>query len=96
MYIPRYLELLDRTGTADGWPKQIDEASKEWATKKIQAGLEKYGQLDLDLAYNCIYQNFIDKEPVPECLKGCLWDFLYAVTYRALLAADAKKVWVKG
>ena len=93
-YVPGHLELLDRSGTVDGWPKGISEASKEFAVSRVKAGLEKYGQMDLDTARRCIYDHYIDNEPVPEDLKGVLWDFLYAVTYRALLAASARTVFV--
>jgi hypothetical protein len=94
MYVPKHLELLSRSGTADGWPQGISEASKAWAEARIKAGLEKYGQLDLDTARRCIYDHYIDNEPVPEDLKGQLWDWLYAVTHRALLAVSAQQVWV--
>ena len=94
MYIPRHLEFLSRSGTMDGWPKGIDEAGKEFATSRVKAGLAKYTQMGLDLAKRCIFDHYIDKEPVPECLRGATWDWLYAVTHRALLAADATDVWI--
>lgn len=93
-YVGGHLELLDRSGTVDGWPKGISEASKEFAVSRVKAGLEKYGQMDLDLARRCIFDHYIDREPVPEDLKGAAWDWLYAVTYRALLAVSAKQVFV--
>lgn len=93
-YVPKHLQFLDRSQTVDGWPEGITEVGKAFATERIQAGLAKYGQMDLSLAYNCIYEGFINKEPVPEELKSVLWDFLYAVTFRALLAVSAKQVWV--
>jgi uncharacterized RmlC-like cupin family protein len=93
-YVPNHLEFLSRSGTADGWPAGITEVGKEFATKRIIAGLEKYGQLTLDLAKRCIFDHYIDREPVPEELNGVAWDWLYGVTHRALLAASGRQVWV--
>jgi hypothetical protein len=93
-YVPKHLEFLSRSGTADGWPQGITEVGKEFATKRVAAGLEKYGQLTLDTAKGCIFDHYIDREPVPEELKGVTWDWLYGVTHRALLAASAQQVWV--
>jgi hypothetical protein len=95
-YVPKHLEFLSRSGTADGWPAGITEVGKEFATQRIIAGLEKYGQLTLDMAKGCIFDNYIDgsREPVPEELKGVSWDWLYGVTHRALLAASGRQVWV--
>lgn len=93
-YIPQHLEFLSRTGTADGWPDGITEVGKEFAKQRVAAGLEKYGQLDLDTAKGCIFDGYIDREPVPGELKGVTWDWLYGVTHRALLAVFAKQVWV--
>lgn len=93
-YVPKHLEFLSRSGTADGWPQGITEAGKEFATKRVAAGLEKYGQLDLDTAKRCIFDHYIDNEPVPEELKGVTWDWLYGVTHRALMAVSAKQVFV--
>jgi hypothetical protein len=95
MYVPKHLEYLDRSGTVDGWPKGVTAEAKQWATDKVKAGLAKYGRLDLDLARLCIFERgHVHNEVVPECLRGCMWDWLYAITHRALLAADARTVWV--
>lgn len=99
MYVPSHLEFLSRSGTADGWPKGIDEAGKTFAIDRVKAGLAKYTQLTLDLAKHCIYDHYIDVLPVPECLRGVSWDSasffkMYAVTNRALLAVDARQVWI--
>jgi len=93
-YVPGYLELLSIAGTDDGWPKGIDEAGKTFATERVRAGLEKFGQMDLDKAKRCIFDHYIDDEPVPGCLKGVTRDWLYAVSYRALSAISAKQVFV--
>lgn len=93
-YVPSYLEFLSRSGTVDGWPKGIDDEGKLFATDKVRAGLEKYGQVSLDLAKRCIYDQHIDNTPVPECLRGVVWDWLYAVTYRALQAVHTQQVFV--
>jgi hypothetical protein len=93
-YIPSYLEKLDRSGTNDGWPAGIDKPAKDFAIERVKEGIAKFGQIDLDLAKRCIYDGYTSQEIVPECLRGCGWDWLYAVTYRALLGADARPVWV--
>ena len=93
-YVSGHLELLDRSIAIDGWPEGIDEAGKAFAVERVKAGLDKHGQLSLQLACNCIYKGYIDDKPVPESLKGVSWDWLYAVTYRALLAADTEQVFV--
>lgn len=93
-YVPGHLRFLDNTGAADGWPKGIDEEGKQFAIQRIKAGMRKYTQLDLDLAKRCIYDHYIDNEPIPECLKGSLWDWLYAVTYRAILHVGLNQVFI--
>ncbi len=95
MYVPSYLEHLDRSGTRDGWPKWVDETAKTYAVKQLKAGFAKFGQMDLDLAKECIFSDAPQTmKPKPECLKDvALWDALYAVTYRALLEVSAKQIW---
>lgn len=94
-YVPGYLEFLSRQSTADGWPNGVDEAGKLFAIEKVQAGLAKFGQMSLDMAKRCIYDHIIDDEQVPGSLTGIAWDWLYAVTYRALLAVDAQTVFIE-
>lgn len=93
-YIPAYLEFLSRSKTIDGWPEGIDAEGKAFAIERVQAGLVKYSQLTLAHAQRCIFEGIIDATPVPACLKGVTWDWLYAVTWRALLAAHAEQVWI--
>ena len=91
-YVPGYLVLLSNTKTIDGWPASVTEEGKQFAIAQVRAGLEKYKLLTLDLAEKCIYQD--NSVVVPECLKVSLWDWLYAITYRALLAVDAEQVFM--
>lgn len=93
-FVPNHLEFLSRSGTADGWPQGITEVGKAFATERVRAGLEKYGQMTLDTAKACIFDHYIDNEPVPEELKGVTWDWLYGVTHRALLAVSGRQVWI--
>jgi len=91
-YVPSYLELLNTT--SDGWPEGVSNTSKKFATEQVQAGLAKYGRLSLDDAKRCIYDHMVNNDPVPDDLKGVLWDWLFAVSYRALKAANALTVFV--
>ena len=94
-YVPSHLEVLDKSGTVDGWPKWVDEDGKRYAVDQIKAGFAKYGQLDLDLAQRCIFDDWAGTGvSKPSNLTGvALWDARYAVTHRALLAANATQVW---
>jgi len=91
-YISGHLILLSNTRTVDGWPVSVTEEGKKFATSQVRAGLVKHKLLTLDLAKRCIYDD--DSAVVPDCLKGVLWDWLYAITYRALLAVDAEQVFM--
>lgn len=96
MYVPSYLEYLDRSGTVDGWPKFVTDDAKKFAVEMVRRGFAKFGNyMTLDLASECIFKDAVREkgETRPECLKLGLWDAIYAVTYRALLASDAAPTW---
>lgn len=99
MHVPGYLTLLENAGTIDGWPKWVDNDGKQFAVVQIRAGLVCYGQMDLDLARRCIFDDHFANRLTgctkPACLRDvALWDAIYAVTYRALAAAGSKAVYI--
>ncbi len=99
MYVPNYLTLLENAGTVDGWPKWVDTDGKTFAVEQIKAGLQVFGQMDLDLARRCIFDDHAAYRLTgltrPASLQGvALWDAIYAVTYRALAAAGSKAVYI--
>ena len=97
MYTPTHLQYLDRVRAVDGWPPFVTPDGKEYAVRMLRRGLEKYGQMDLDLAHHCVFGDYVRQsdERRPECLSICLWDAIYAVTYRALLEVGVRQVFVK-
>jgi hypothetical protein len=93
-YVPKHLELLDNAGTVDGWPKFVTPEAKAFCLSMLREGFHTYGTMSLSLAAECIFHDAAKTgEKRPECLKLALWDAIYAVTYRALLAADGEQVW---
>jgi hypothetical protein len=88
-YVPDYLIYNERQ--ADGWPNGI--SSKTWAEGKIKSLLATEGQVDLELARRELFE----ASDRPEDFRNrAMYQYQYAVTHRALLAADGKQVWVKG
>lgn len=91
-YTPSHLVYLDNSNGSRGWPAGVTEEGMEFATKKAQEFLNKWGYGSLDAVYRHIYHD--DRNGVPKCLQSCMFDFLYAVTYRALCAAKARQLFV--
>ena len=90
-YTPHYLTYLDNCKGIRGWPDGVTEEGIEFATKKAKEYLDKYGCGRLSSVHDYIFMN---RHEVPVCLRSSLYDFLYAVTYRALLQANAQNVFM--
>jgi len=92
-YVPSHLEhTIDRQG--DGWPSGSSAYGKAYATAKVAEALVSGRVISLKEASESIYGYVVRNHDLPECLQSCVWDRIFAVTHRALLAASAREVWV--
>ena len=91
-YVPSHLEhTSDRQG--DGWPSGIDAEGKAYATAKATEALASGRVISLKEASESIYGYVVRNHDLPECLQSCMWDRIFAITHRALLASSAREVW---
>lgn len=95
MYTPTYLQWLDSVEKhGNGWPKFVDDAAQEWATRRVKEILvEADGPLPLWVIAKRLLSEPHQSE-LPECLRGmALLDAKHGVTFRALLT-DCHQEWV--
>ncbi len=93
-YVPGYFTNVARQ--ADGWPVGVTDDEKRTLTSHVQGLLERVGG---PLPLSVIVRRFRDSERTQEILRargGALWDTIYAIVHRSLLAAGAEEVWQKG
>lgn len=87
-YVPHYLINVERQ--FDGWPKCVTDEQKEEATAAAKEILKQFPQgVDLDLVYRQMQHR-----RVSAIKDAVLYDYIYAVCHRALLAAQAVQIWV--
>ena len=97
-YVPKYLEFQPRQ--ADGWPQGISEESKAWCVERIEVRMSlRWANgvpwIDLEDARLAIFDRHSVPD-IPEDLRNkALYDYMYAVAHRALLAAKMEQVWTR-
>ena len=96
MFVPTYLEWLDRTEHhQNGWPTFVPPEAQEWAGERVSQILrDSKNPLPLHVITGMLFDR--DQVGFPECFRRMGWDPMYGCTYRALCAAKADNFWSEG
>lgn len=100
MYTAHHLNWLDNVERhPNGWPKFVPPEAQEWATDRVREIVDdhqwRHGKaLPLHEIADRLFKSHSGDEP--ECFRRmALWDAIYGVTHRALLAAGYSQLWGK-
>lgn len=88
-YVDTYLTFQPRD--KEGWPSYVDEDAKKWCIGSIKSLMKQYPN---GIGIYWVNSHLFRSDDRPDCMRGVsVYDAQYALTHRALLAANCEKVW---